>query len=158
MTWGIEAFLVPFVETTHDRIAIEIMRGCPWQCRFCQSTVIKRPLRYRTVETIINAALDLGAFTAFALGQAFGLGFWPSLIIAPVLVGLLGAVLERTLLSRLYGLEPSYNLLLTFGLTLLTQDLVKQVMLSRFAVSSGTSTIEILSCGGWQRGTTALGP
>ncbi|MDX2038536.1 MAG: radical SAM protein [Isosphaeraceae bacterium] len=49
--------IVPFVETAHDRIAIEIMRGCPWQCRFCQSTVIKRPLRYRTVETIVDAAL-----------------------------------------------------------------------------------------------------
>src|SRR5262249_10782754 len=49
--------IVPFVETTHDRIAIEIMRGCPWQCRFCQSTVIKRPLRYRAVETIVQAAL-----------------------------------------------------------------------------------------------------
>jgi radical SAM superfamily enzyme YgiQ (UPF0313 family) len=34
------------------------MRGCPWQCRFCQSTVIKRPLRFRTVETIVNAALE----------------------------------------------------------------------------------------------------
>src|SRR5262249_61189538 len=45
--------VVPFVETTHDRIAIEIMRGCPWQCRFCQSTVIKRPLRIRSVETIV---------------------------------------------------------------------------------------------------------
>jgi radical SAM family uncharacterized protein len=50
--------IVPFVETAHDRIAIEIMRGCPWQCRFCQSTVIKRPLRYRTVETIVQAALE----------------------------------------------------------------------------------------------------
>ncbi|HLJ93716.1 MAG TPA: TIGR03960 family B12-binding radical SAM protein [Gemmataceae bacterium] len=50
--------LVPFVETTHDRIAIEIMRGCPWQCRFCQSTVIKRPLRVRSVETIVQAALE----------------------------------------------------------------------------------------------------
>lgn len=50
--------VVPFVETSHDRIAIEIMRGCPWQCRFCQSTVIKRPLRYRTVETIVEAALE----------------------------------------------------------------------------------------------------
>ncbi len=49
--------IVPFVETAHDRIAIEIMRGCPWQCRFCQSTVIKRPLRYRSVETIVNAAM-----------------------------------------------------------------------------------------------------
>ena len=50
--------IVPFVETAHDRIAIEIMRGCPWQCRFCQSTVIKRPLRYRAVETIVQAALE----------------------------------------------------------------------------------------------------
>jgi len=50
--------IVPFVETAHDRIAIEIMRGCPWQCRFCQSTVIKRPLRYRAVETIVNSALE----------------------------------------------------------------------------------------------------
>jgi radical SAM family uncharacterized protein len=50
--------VVPLVETTHDRIAIEIMRGCPWQCRFCQSTVIKRPLRVRSVETIVAAALE----------------------------------------------------------------------------------------------------
>ena len=49
--------VVPFVQTPHDRIAIEIMRGCPWQCRFCQSTVIKRPLRVRSVETIVQAAL-----------------------------------------------------------------------------------------------------
>ncbi len=50
--------VVPFVETAHDRIAIEIMRGCPWQCRFCQSTVIKRPLRFRPVESIVEAALE----------------------------------------------------------------------------------------------------
>jgi radical SAM family uncharacterized protein len=50
--------IVPYVECVHDRIAIEIMRGCPWQCRFCQSTVIKRPLRIRSVETIINAAME----------------------------------------------------------------------------------------------------
>jgi radical SAM family uncharacterized protein len=50
--------IVSFVQTPHDRIAIEIMRGCPWQCRFCQSTVIKRPLRTRSVETIVQAALE----------------------------------------------------------------------------------------------------
>ena len=57
--------IVPFVECVHDRIAIEIMRGCPWQCRFCQSTVIKRPLRYRTVETIVNGALESYRNTGF---------------------------------------------------------------------------------------------
>ena len=34
------------------------MRGCPWRCRFCQSTTTKRPLRVRSIETIIEAALE----------------------------------------------------------------------------------------------------
>ena len=57
--------IVPFVECVHDRIAIEIMRGCPWQCRFCQSTVIKRPLRIRNVNTIVDAALESYRNTGF---------------------------------------------------------------------------------------------
>ncbi len=57
--------IVPFIETVHDRIAIEIMRGCPWQCRFCQSTVIKRPMRFRSVETIVQAALESYRNTGF---------------------------------------------------------------------------------------------
>jgi radical SAM family uncharacterized protein len=57
--------IVPFVECVHDRIAIEIMRGCPWQCRFCQSTVIKRPLRIREVETIVAGALESFHNTGF---------------------------------------------------------------------------------------------
>ncbi|HEY6565190.1 MAG TPA: B12-binding domain-containing radical SAM protein, partial [Pirellulaceae bacterium] len=57
--------IVPFVECVHDRIAIEIMRGCPWQCRFCQSTVIKRPLRIRSVDTIVRAALESYRATGF---------------------------------------------------------------------------------------------
>lgn len=50
--------VVPYVECVHDRIALEIMRGCPHLCRFCQSTVIKRPLRVREVETIVSGALE----------------------------------------------------------------------------------------------------
>ncbi|MBI2825727.1 MAG: TIGR03960 family B12-binding radical SAM protein [Planctomycetia bacterium] len=57
--------IVPYIECVHDRIAIEIMRGCPWQCRFCQSTVIKRPLRVRQVETIVAAALAAYRNTGF---------------------------------------------------------------------------------------------
>jgi radical SAM superfamily enzyme YgiQ (UPF0313 family) len=57
--------IVPYVECVHDRIAIEIMRGCPWQCRFCQSTVIKRPLRIRSVETIVDAAIESYRNTGF---------------------------------------------------------------------------------------------
>ncbi|WP_291423401.1 branched-chain amino acid ABC transporter permease [Deinococcus sp.] len=94
----------------------------------------------RIVNFAHGALYMLGAFTAFALGQLLHLGFWPSLIIAPVIVGVVGMLIERGLLKRLYGLDASYNLLLTFGLTLLTQDLVKQVMLSKFAVSSAPYT------------------
>lgn len=94
----------------------------------------------RIVNFAHGALYMLGAFTAFALGQMFGLGFWPSLILAPIIVGLIGMAVERGLLARLYGLDHSYNLLLTFGITLLTQDLVKQVMLSKFAVSSAPYT------------------
>lgn len=57
--------IVPYNECVHDRIAIEIMRGCPWQCRFCQSTVIKRPLRIREVDTIVEAVLESYRTTGF---------------------------------------------------------------------------------------------
>jgi radical SAM family uncharacterized protein len=57
--------IVPFVECVHDRIAVEIMRGCPWQCRFCQSTVIKRPLRFRSVQTIVDGALETYRTTGY---------------------------------------------------------------------------------------------
>ncbi|MHC4177826.1 MAG: TIGR03960 family B12-binding radical SAM protein, partial [Planctomycetota bacterium] len=48
--------VVPYVESVQDRITIEIMRGCPGRCRFCQSTTLRRPLRFRSVETIVQAA------------------------------------------------------------------------------------------------------
>ncbi|MDY0165371.1 MAG: TIGR03960 family B12-binding radical SAM protein, partial [Thermoguttaceae bacterium] len=50
--------IVPFVECVQDRITIEIMRGCPGRCRFCQSNPLKRPLRYRQVDTILRAAIE----------------------------------------------------------------------------------------------------
>jgi radical SAM family uncharacterized protein len=57
--------MVPHVECVHDRMAIEIMRGCPGKCRFCQSTSIKRPLRFRKVDTIVEAALAMYHSTGY---------------------------------------------------------------------------------------------
>ncbi len=57
--------IVPYIECVHDRIAVEIMRGCPHLCRFCQSTVIKRPLRIREVDTIVEGALESYRNTGF---------------------------------------------------------------------------------------------
>ncbi len=79
----------------------------------------------RIVNFAHGAMYMLGAFTAYSLGERFGLGFWPSLLIAPILLGLFGVLIERTMLRRLYNLPPAYNLLLTFGLTLVIQDSVR---------------------------------
>jgi radical SAM family uncharacterized protein len=55
--------IVPMVETVQDRVAVEIMRGCPGRCRFCQSTSIKRPLRYRSVESIVRSCENACRFS-----------------------------------------------------------------------------------------------
>ena len=70
-----------------------------------------------------GALYMMGAFVAWFLLQYAGLGYWWALVLAPVAVGLLGLVLERALLRRLYGLDHLYGLLLTFGLALVIQGL-----------------------------------
>lgn len=50
--------IVPYIECVQDRIAVEIMRGCPGRCRFCQSTTLKRPMRFRSIDNIVQAAVD----------------------------------------------------------------------------------------------------
>ena len=65
------------------------------------------------------------AFVAWMLLNYLGIGYWPALILAPLIVGTLGIVLERTMLSRLYHLDHLYGLLLTFGLALIIQGLFR---------------------------------
>jgi len=65
----------------------------------------------------------MGAFAAWMALDALGIGYWPALLLAPVVVGLLGVVVERTMLRRLYQLDNLYGLLLTFGLTLVIEGL-----------------------------------
>jgi branched-chain amino acid transport system permease protein len=72
-----------------------------------------------------GALFMLGAFVAWALLQFLGIGYWPALILAPLIVGAFGVVLEKTLISRLYKLDPLYGLLLTFGLALIIEGLAR---------------------------------
>jgi branched-chain amino acid transport system permease protein len=68
-----------------------------------------------------GAQYMIGAFCAWFLLQYAGVGYWWSLLIAPLAVGIIGIVIERTMLSRLYKLDHLYGLLLTFGLALILQ-------------------------------------
>ena len=72
-----------------------------------------------------GAQYMLGAFVAYFLLQGVGLGYWWALLLAPIAVGLVGVLMERLLLQRLYGLDHLYGLLLTFGLGLIIQGLFR---------------------------------
>jgi len=72
-----------------------------------------------------GAQYMMGAFVAYFALQWAGLGYWPSLLIAPVVVGLFGVLLERTMLKRLYHLDHLYGLLLTFGVALVVQGVFR---------------------------------
>jgi branched-chain amino acid transport system permease protein len=70
-----------------------------------------------------GALYMMGAFTAWFLLQYLGIGYWWALLLAPILVGAFGVVIERTMLRHLYKLDHLYGLLLTFGLALVIQGL-----------------------------------
>ncbi len=57
--------IVPYVETVHDRMAIEIMRGCPQRCRFCHAGYTKRPVGVRSVDTILDIAEQMYRATGY---------------------------------------------------------------------------------------------
>jgi branched-chain amino acid transport system permease protein len=94
----------------------------------------------------------LGAFVAWFLLQYFGLGYWPALILSPIIVGTFGAVIERTLLRRLYHLDHLYGLLLTFGLALMIQGVFRYY----FGSSGQPYTIPPLLQGGTNLGFMVL--
>jgi radical SAM family uncharacterized protein len=57
--------IVPFTKAVHERVSVEIMRGCPGRCRFCQASFCRRPIRYRSVEKIIDIAKSCYEATGF---------------------------------------------------------------------------------------------
>ncbi|MDY7577244.1 branched-chain amino acid ABC transporter permease [Herbaspirillum sp. RTI4] len=69
----------------------------------------------------------LGAFTAWMGMNYFGLNYWEMLVLAPLLIGLFGILIEKTMLRWLYKLDHLYGLLLTFGITLMVEGLFRSV-------------------------------
>ncbi|MFV0473898.1 MAG: branched-chain amino acid ABC transporter permease [Pikeienuella sp.] len=72
-----------------------------------------------------GAQYMMGAFVSWMLLNYLGVGYWPALILAPVVVGAIGVALERVMISRLYKLDHLYGLLLTFGLALILQGVFR---------------------------------
>lgn len=60
-----EAPIVPFAKAVHERVNVEIMRGCPGRCRFCQASYCRRPIRFRSVDRITQIAKQNYLATGF---------------------------------------------------------------------------------------------
>jgi len=74
----------------------------------------------------------LGAVGSVMILDAFDIGFWLALVVVPLVLAIVGMIIQRTMVQRLSDLDPLYNFLLTFGLALVLQDLVRM----KYGVSS----------------------
>lgn len=74
-----------------------------------------------------GALYMMGAFAAYFLLNLFGIGYWPALILAPIIVGAFGMLIERLFLKHLYNLDHLYGLLLTFGLALILEGVFREL-------------------------------
>jgi branched-chain amino acid transport system permease protein len=98
----------------------------------------------RIINFAHGALYMMGAFVAWFLLQYLGIGYWGALIIAPLVVGAFGVIIERTMLRWLYRLDHLYGLLLTFGLALVIQGLFQH----RFGSSGQPYVIPTALAGG----------
>lgn len=102
----------------------------------------------RIINFAHGAQYMLGAFVGYLLLVHLGIGYWPALIIVPVVVGLFGMVVERLALSRLYDLDPLYGLLFTFGLALVIEGVFRYY----YGVSGNPYSVPPLLAGGTNLG------
>ena len=124
----IEVFGLP-LPVLAGQVMLGLVNGCFYAVLSLGLAVIFGLLRI--VNFAHGAFFMAGAFGAWMLQRYAGLGYWAALLLVPLVVGGLGGVFERGLLRRLYGLDPIYGLLLTFGLVL--------VLEGGFRVAFGTS-------------------
>ena len=89
-----------------------------------------------------GALYMLGAFAAWIMLDLLGVNYWAALILAPLVVGVLGVVIERLFLKHLYKLDPLYGLLLTFGLSLIAEGIFREL----YGVSGQTYNVPELLC------------
>ncbi|SYZ74500.1 conserved hypothetical protein [Candidatus Zixiibacteriota bacterium] len=128
--------IIPFIETVHDRLSVEIMRGCPCGCRFCQATAIYRPTRPRDKEEIAAQIHDQIARTGFDEVTLLSLssGDYPDIV--PLTVRLSRELLPKKVALSLPSLRPGA----------LTLELINAIKMTRktgltFAPEAGSERL-----------------
>jgi radical SAM family uncharacterized protein/radical SAM-linked protein len=128
--------IIPFIETVHDRLSVEIMRGCPQGCRFCQATSIYRPVRLRPVDEIISQVNELAERTGYDEVSLLSLSSSDYPDIIPLTVQLARSLHKKQVALSLPSLRPG-----TFS-----QELADAVKATRktgltFAPEAGTERL-----------------
>ncbi|GGK20933.1 branched-chain amino acid ABC transporter permease [Salinarimonas ramus] len=141
----IEIFGVPLVALT-GQIMLGIVNGAFYAVLSLGLAIIFGIVK--VVNFAHGAFFMMGAFIAFLLLENLGIGYWGAIFLAPLIVGAFGIVIERLFLRRIYGLDPIYGLLLTFGMVLVIEG--------GFRVAYGSSG-QIYTTPGALRGAADLG-
>jgi branched-chain amino acid transport system permease protein len=95
-----------------------------------------------------GALYMMGAFVAYLLLENLGLNYWVALVVAPIIVGTFGMIIERSMLKPLYKLDHLYGLLLTFGLALILEGMFRE----GWGVSGIPYAVPPELAGGWNLG------
>jgi len=119
-----EIFGVP-LPALLGQVTIGLVNGCFYALLSLGLAVIFGMLNI--VNFAHGALYMLGAFFSWMLLTYAGIGYFWSLLLSPLMVGLMGVVIERTMLRRLYQLDHLYGLLLTFGLALILEGLFREL-------------------------------
>jgi radical SAM family uncharacterized protein len=101
-----QEWLIPYIQIIHDRITLEIMRGCPNQCRFCQARSGYFPFRFRSVENILNLASETYARTGYEEIALCGLSVSDYIRIEELLMKLMDLFKEKAVSISLPSVKP----------------------------------------------------
>jgi len=113
----------PSLQALVSQIFLGLVNGSIYALLSVGLTVIFGLLRI--VNFVHGAQYMVGAFLSYILLIEFGIGFWWSLLLSPLIVSAVSAVIERVMISRLYNIDHVYGLLFTLGLTLVTEGVFR---------------------------------
>ncbi len=99
-----------------------------------------------------GALYMLGGYASWMLLNYLGINYWWALLISPLVVGVLGVVIELSLVKRLKGIDPIYGLLLLFGVSLIIEGLMREL----YGISGQTYPVPKELTGGWRLGFMVL--
>src|SRR5882757_900 len=113
------------IQVLLGQVTIGLVNGCFYAMLSLGLAVIFGMLN--VINFAHGALYMMGAFGVYLAAHWFGIGYWPSLVLVPIVIGAFGMAIERVLLRRLAGVDHLYGLLFTFGLALVLEGTFRDI-------------------------------